>query len=240
MSKAITAFLRKNLFQPHRYAILINPYYIARRSLFLAIKKFAQTNGSGKRILDVGCGNKPYQDLFIESQYTGIDIEGGGHVDEAKQVDRYFDGVQIPFPDNCFDMVICTQVLEHSTDPERLVKEMHRVLTPNGVLFVTVPFVWGEHEQPFDFRRYSSFGLRKVCEEGGFVAVRTQSTTGIFGTVAQLLSAYVFEGLGSNFISRVLVTLAACLPLQVIGILGDWLFRHSGITLDIIGIAKKL
>lgn len=240
MSKAITAFLRKNLFQPQWYAIVVNPYFIARRGLFMAVKKFAQADWAGKKVLDVGCGNKPYQGLFAGAEYIGIDIEGGGHTDEAKQVDSYFDGEHIPFPDTSFDVVICTQVLEHSVNPEGLLLEMHRVLTSTGTLFLTVPFVWPLHEQPYDFRRYTSYGLQKICTESGFVRVTTQSTTGIFGTVAQLLSAHVFEAVPSWLWLRGVVTLGLCFPIQLLGLMGDAVFRHSGITLDTIAVAKKL
>src|SRR5205814_177285 len=78
------------------------------------------------------------------------------------------DGRVVPYTDASFDAVICTQVLEHSVDPDALLREMWRVLRPGGRLLITVPFMWGLHETPFDFRRYSSFGLPRAVEAAGF------------------------------------------------------------------------
>ena len=55
---------------------------------------------------------------------------------------------------------MCNQVLEHVFNPDDFVREIARVLKPGGALLLTVPFVWNEHEQPYDYARYSSFGLR--------------------------------------------------------------------------------
>ncbi len=239
MRKKLRLFLSKNLFQPSWYAVAFNPYFIARRHLYVAIQKFARVYAQEKKVLDVGCGNKPYRDLFATQEYIGIDIAGGGHKDEAKQVDAYFDGKSIPFTNGQFDVVICTQVLEHSTEPEILLKEMYRVLAPQGVLYITVPFVWSEHEQPFDFRRYTSFGIRALCANAGFASVDVQFTTGIFGTLAQLLSAYVFERIGSRVWVRGLVTLVVCFPVQLVGLFCDKACRYSGVSLDVVALAKK-
>ena len=111
---------------------------------------------------------------------------------------------------------------------------------PGGALFVTVPFVWGEHEQPFDFRRYTTFGLRAICLEAGFTSVNVRATTGIFGTITQLFSAHVFEVVGAKVWLRALVMLTVCFPVQLCGTVCDTLLCHSGASLDTIGTANKL
>lgn len=119
----------KHYFCPKWYSIFINPYFIARYNLFKKIKKFSEwQDWHDKKILDVGCGIRPYEILFSNSKYTGIDIEDSGHKEEYKKVDRYFDGKNIPFNDNSFDLVICTQVIEHTLEYEYLLKEIYRVL----------------------------------------------------------------------------------------------------------------
>lgn len=240
MRRKIVAILRKNLFKPGRLGVIINPYFIARRSLFLAIQHFARTLGSGKTILDVGCGGKPYAALFNHNTYIGIDIEGGGHADHAKKVDQYFDGVHIPYSDESVSGVVCTQVLEHSADPEILLGEMYRVLAPGGIIFLTVPFVWPEHEKPYDFQRYTSYGLDKLCKSAGFESIRIETTTGIYGTVSQLLAAHMFENWTTIVWLKALVVVCICFPVQVIGLLGDALFRHTGMTLDYVVTARKV
>lgn len=230
---------QKQLFLPQWYAIFINPYFIARRGLYVAVQDFARADFSKQTLLDVGCGSQPYRAVYRAGTYTGIDIAGGGHSDAAKLVDVYYDGEHIPFPDQSFNVVVCTQVLEHSLHPEGLIKEMRRVLTDDGRLFFTVPFVWGEHEQPYDFRRYTSFGLQKLCADGGFVPLHIHATTGIFGTVGQLISAHLFETWGLNIWLKALVAVCVCAPVQLVSLCADVVFRHAGISLDYAVTARK-
>ena len=116
-------------------------------------------------VLDVGCGEKVYS-LFVKcDSYTGIEVENSGRKQEEKKADKYFDGINIPFPDETFDFVLCTEVLEHAIEPVSLLIEMKRVLKTNGLLLITVPSMWGEHETPYDFRRYTSFGIKRIIEK---------------------------------------------------------------------------
>ena len=144
------------------------------------VKEFSESFGPDSQVLDVGCGLKPYEKFFSHCRYLGIDVQSSGRDLASKNPDRFFDGVNIPFGDNCFDGVVCTEVLEHSVAPEMLVSEMHRVLKKGGLLLVTVPFMWGEHEAPYDFRRYSTYGVRKLITEARFAVIRLERlTTGI-------------------------------------------------------------
>jgi SAM-dependent methyltransferase len=140
-------------------------------------------------VLDVGCGLRPYEDLFPDGSYVGIDVEVSGRPPGDKQPDRYFDGLNIPFEDERFDRVICTQVLEHSVDPDALLREMHRVLRPGGRLLITVPFMWGLHEVPFDFRRYSMYGIPRAVEAAGLRVVSTDRLTLGIDAVAMIVAS---------------------------------------------------
>jgi SAM-dependent methyltransferase len=131
---------------------------------------------SGAKILDVGCGTKTYSGIFSNHQYIGIDVEQSGRDESGKKPDAYFDGRTIPYPDNHFDLIVCTEVLEHATDATYLVKEMHRCIRPGGHVFITVPFMWGEHEMPYDFRRYTSEGITKALNTSGFTNIEVQKT----------------------------------------------------------------
>src|SRR5690606_38396715 len=103
-----------------------------------------------RSVLDVGCGDKSYQHLFGDVEYIGIDVEVSGRPDSNKNVDLFFDGENIPFEDDRFDFVLCAEVLEHCLDPVKLLSEMKRVLKADGILYLTVPSMWGEHETPYD------------------------------------------------------------------------------------------
>ena len=61
--------------------------------------------------------------------------------------------------------MLCNQVLEHVFNPDEFLLKINRVLKNDGKLLLTVPFVWDEHEQPFDYARYSSFGLKALIEK---------------------------------------------------------------------------
>ncbi len=99
IKEIIKNFALDHLFRPRWYSIFINPYFIARYFLLKEIRNFSnQFESCNKIILDVGCGIKPYESLFKNSKYIGIDIEGGGHKDEFKKVDKYFDGKKFLFP----------------------------------------------------------------------------------------------------------------------------------------------
>ena len=138
------------------------------------VAAFAASQSEAGRVLDVGCGTKPYLFLFPSWEFVGIDVESSGRPAEGKDVDAWFDGLTIPYASESCDAALCTEVLEHAVDPDRLAAEMWRVLRPDGRLLVTVPFMWGEHEMPFDFRRYGSEGIRRMLERAGFEVLDLQ------------------------------------------------------------------
>jgi SAM-dependent methyltransferase len=128
------------------------------------------------RMLDVGCGEKPYQYIFAPhvSEHVGVEYSESFAETHASQregatasgtgPDVYYDGKRLPFEDASFDTVLSTQVLEHTSEPGALMAEMARVLRPGGKLLLTVPFSFRLHEEPRDFFRYTPHGLRALCE----------------------------------------------------------------------------
>lgn len=133
-------------------------------------------------VLDVGCGEMPFRDALPEGvKYVGIDVPAATDFGMSGNPDIVaFDGTHIPFPDESFDHVLCTEVLEHAADPEALVREMHRVLRRGGSILVTVPFSARVHHAPWDFHRFTRYRLRQlfgafdeveVVERGNDIAV---------------------------------------------------------------------
>ena len=232
------------------YGIIFNPFYITRKQLFAAVKKFAYLVSDNDKFLDVGCGTKPYRKLFKSGEYVGIDVRGGGLIDKTKIVDKFFDGVKIPYKSKSFDVVIATEVLEHAVFPEKLMAEMSRVLKPGGKLFITMPFVWPEHGLPFDFQRYTSFKHKKLTGQNGLKIVSVNRTTGVFGTCGQLLSDFYYNELsklifksdlsyGTQFILFRICCFLLCFPTQLIFEIADIIFKRRGITLDFVVTAQK-
>lgn len=182
--------LKREAFLTTPFGMLTNAAYFTRRGLYKQIATLApEVKGD---VLDFGCGSKPYKSLFRgASSYTGLDIAVSGHDHKNSDVDIYYDGHTIPIADNSMDAVVSFEVLEHVFNIDNVLTEIHRVLKPQGQLLVTLPFAWFEHEQPYDFARYTSFGLRHVMERNGFTVEILHKTTTSMEAICQLFVEYV-------------------------------------------------
>ena len=140
----------------------------------------------GSRLIDVGAGNSPYRELFEHLRYESTDWQHSPHAG-ARAVDHIGPAHDLPVPDDEYDAVLCTQVLEHVPNPGEVVRELHRVLRPGGRLYMTMPLAWELHELPFDFYRYTPHGLATLLSGAGFEALDIRARNDCFGTLAQLL-----------------------------------------------------
>lgn len=149
------------------------------------------------RLLDVGCGDRPYEHLFTPyvTEYLGIEHEASFSATSASHAkrgpDMLYDGRRLPFEDRSFDTVLSVQVLEHTPHPAALVAEMARVLKDNGVLLLSAPFQFRLHEQPHDYYRYSPHGLRVLCEAAGLEVAETHSQGSLWTVLAHKLNSYL-------------------------------------------------
>lgn len=206
MFKAIKKHIIKQDFSPGFFGIFINPFYFSREALAKNIKKLSnEING---RVLDVGCGTKPYKKMFNYTEYIGLEIDSPGNRKNGK-VDFFYDGKKFPFSDNEFDSLVVNQVLEHVFNPDEFLDEIRRVLKPNGKLLLTVPFVWDEHEQPYDYARYSSFGLKFLLEKHNFKILHQIKSLNNFRFFFQLLNAYFFKkvNLHSKYLNFIVISI---------------------------------
>jgi len=166
------------------------------RSVIVAGLRKAAPRARG-RLLDVGCGNKPYQPIFAPhvTEYIGIEHEAtfiataAGH--RGTRPDLTYDGQRLPLPDGAFDTVLNVQVLEHTPRPRVLISEMARVLKPGGLLILTAPFQFRLHEQPHDYYRYTSHGLRHLLEEAGLEIEETFQQGGLWRLIGHKLNSYL-------------------------------------------------
>jgi SAM-dependent methyltransferase len=162
-----------------------------------AVQKYAPQM-SGK-ILDFGCGSKPYEALFTNvSQYIGVDIDnnpGHNHDVLESKIDVFYDGVTLPFVDGEFDGVFSTQVLEHVPNIHRSLAEMNRVMKPGGALLLTLPFCWTEHEVPNDYRRLTVYGIKQVLNECGFETLQIEKLGKFVEVIALLKILYLMDAL---------------------------------------------
>jgi SAM-dependent methyltransferase len=157
--------------------------YIVMRYLTDELKETIPEFAKGN-VLDIGCGNKPYEELFkgkVDS-YTGCDVAQS----DGNRVDIICSATELKFADERFDTVFSTQVMEHVDDPQKMLAETWRVLKQNGVLILSVPFCWELHEEPYDFYRYSKYGLTFMLQKEGFKIVAIKANGGKWAAICQL------------------------------------------------------
>jgi len=167
-----------------------HPLFFIRKGLYTNILKFAP-NFKGK-LLDFGCGAKPYKDLFVNvEEYIGVDYNSEGHSHQDEAIDFYYDGEVLPFEDNSFDSIFTSEVFEHVFSLHQILKELNRVLKKDGQILITCPFVWEEHEVPNDYARYSQFALKDLITKAGFEIVTFQKSGNTLQAIHQLFIVYI-------------------------------------------------
>jgi|GEM_PF-573647 len=158
-----------------------DPHYIARSTIIAALAKLAPTVKG--RMVDIGSGHsRGYEDLFKTrvDEYLCIDQQ------YAENVDICTDCYDVPLPDDSVDTILSTQMLEHLDTPALMLQETYRLLKSNGKLILTVPMVWGLHEEPIDFYRYTEYGLRYLLEQAGYIDIEVQPLEGLFSVLIQM------------------------------------------------------
>lgn len=219
--------------------LVLNPFYFSRRAILSAVKRIApQIKG---RVLDVGCGTKPYQQFFKVDQYVGMEIDASRDR-LGERVDVYYSGDRFPFEDASFDGLVSFQVLEHVPDPSFSMREMHRVLKPGGLAFITVPFAWEEHESPYDFTRFSSFGIQSRLKKSGFEIVHYEKSCTGFMAIVQIFSTMLtVRVLTWPKLIRYLVQVLVVFPKHLISIFINLFYpKNEKLFLDNIVLVRKI
>lgn len=150
------------------------------------LKQAASVVQPGQRVLDAGAGRAPYRKLFRHASYETADFLALSGM-KYRQPDYVCDLAAIPVEDGRFDHVLLTQVLEHLPEPGRVLAELHRVLAPGGRLWLTAPLFYAEHQAPYDFYRYTRYGMRHVLETAGFQVESIEWMEGYLGTLSYQL-----------------------------------------------------
>jgi len=186
-----------------------NPYWTELRWLRRSAAALA-SRASGD-LLDVGCGERPYGELFAPHvrRYVGLEYPATsadvlnpniwkvlGRIRGI--VDLWGDGGRLPFRDACFDTLLGIELLEHVPRPEALLTEFRRVLRPGGKLLLTVPFAAPLHQLPYDYRRFTPGGLRELLARHDF-EIEALEPRGNFAAVSgSLLAQYLLRALAAK------------------------------------------
>ena len=205
-------------------------------------------------LLDVGCGGKPYHDLFEDrvTAHVGLDyppthlaVEDVAHEAVA---DVYGDGARLPIRSGAVDTVLCTQTLEHVPEPWVVMDEIARVIRPGGCLILTAPMEWGLHAEPHDYYRYTEYGLRHLAERSGLEVAYVRPRGGFWALMGQLFSTHVYRKWctplsrrGANLAYALvgLFVLPVCALSQVAGASMDRVCRDTHNTMGYIMVARK-
>jgi SAM-dependent methyltransferase len=194
------------------------------------------TTFAGGVMLDIGCGQKPYEYLFNGhvAHYFGVDID----LTNNKRLDVCADSLCLPVKSGSIDTVISNQTIEHVKDPETFFLELARVLRGGGRLILTAPQLWCLHEKPHDYYRFTRYALELLCTRHGLEVLLLRERYGWFAAVGQMIALKFYLESSSSRIRRNLVRpLYGCV--QSLFYLLDRIFSNPDLTLGYILVAQK-
>jgi SAM-dependent methyltransferase len=158
-----------------------------------AIQRFvgdtASTTPREARVLDAGAGESRFRQAFSHARYVAVDSGVGDVAWDYSSLDTVARLEHLPFAERSFDRVLSVVVLEHIAEPGRAIDEFRRVLSPGGTVHLIVPHMWEEHQQPHDYFRFTSNGIRHLMECGGFRVRRIEPIGGYFWMLGRRLMA---------------------------------------------------
>ena len=160
-------------------------YYLFRGELFLraVAAKYDQKN---KKLLDIGAGESPYRKYFKHTTYVTYDIKQNlkHTIDIVGDINRGIPKVS----SKSFDYILCVQVLEHLSEPHKVFGEFNRILKEGGKVFLSTNFFYQIHMAPYDYFRFTKYGLQHLAESNGFHVDRIEPHGGIFHTISYLVA----------------------------------------------------
>ncbi|HZL43739.1 MAG TPA: class I SAM-dependent methyltransferase [Verrucomicrobiae bacterium] len=226
----------------HRSPLVKVYNYHAYRLLKFA-KSIAASVGPDDVVLDVGAGDCQYKPLFAgRCKYLSQDVGGKDKAFSYDQIDIRSEIYDIPLPDESVTVILCTQVLEHLQYPARALKEMYRLLKPGGRVCLTVPFAADEHMLPYDYFRYTRYGLDFLFREQGFLPPKIDPQGGrfiFFGKmIKDLFPMLVIKRVGLQR-AIYLVQAPVVVPLLVILYFLDKIDRNTILTQNYDVVARK-
>ena len=158
-----------------------------RFSIFSKTKEFCNKYLSGI-VLEIGAGKDYLREEFngLYKEWISLDYDL-----RSETIDLRGDGQFLPFRDGIFNTIVSIDVLEHVPDPEKFVSEIYRVTQPNGLIILSTPFFFWHHEEPYDFFRFSKYGIRKIFERNNFEVIDVIPTAGVVSTLGFLFSVLI-------------------------------------------------
>ena len=149
-------------------------------------------SAAGGVAIDVGAGGAPYRALLGRKGYAlrTLDIAAGPGVDIVARAE------DTGLAAGSVDLIVCTQVLEHTRSPWLAMREFARILRPGGSLVFSVPHVWFFHPHPNDYWRMTAEGIVALCGEGGFEVVDVKAQGGSAAALFQVCNFLLYGAIG--------------------------------------------
>jgi SAM-dependent methyltransferase len=199
--------------------------YLHFSEILLAVKKYSlYIQGT---VLDVGAGKSPYRSFFKNiDKYIKLDNHNYPGIDIASDITK-----KIPLKNDSVDSVVCFQVLEHISEPQKAVNEIHRVLKPKGTCLLTTHMAAPLHGEPYDYFRFTPYGLKKLFEKFSYVEIKPNG--GATLSIIQLIVWGISEKFPS-FLSKSLIVL-----FNILGKTLDKIIYNESFTLNYSVFARK-
>jgi SAM-dependent methyltransferase len=188
------------------------------------------------KLLDVGCGQMPYRAIFLPRvrQYIGIDKH-------SSAADIKKDFLKATIPAKSYDTVLCTQVLEHTHEPQKFLAKINKVLKRNGVIILTVPFTGYLHEVPHDYYRYTKFGLQYLLKITNFRIVYIKAEGNWIASIGQEIISYLEPTYNRLLLKypKLLLQVSILLLIKAFSHLPERFTKSEYSTINYIVVAKK-
>ncbi|WP_440054184.1 class I SAM-dependent methyltransferase [Pseudoalteromonas sp. T1lg65] len=174
------------------------------------------------KLLDLGCGKVPFYGAYSNFVSEVTCVDWGQSLHDNQYVDHLCDLNQpLPFQDQEFNTVLCSDVLEHLTNPESTLKEVARLLKPNGALIINTPFMYWLHEQPYDYFRYTRYALQRMAKQANLEVAVLEDVGGALEIMADVFSKFAIK-------------------IPVVGKILAWTVQTCALFLSRTSVGKKL
>lgn len=191
-------------------------------------------------VYDFGSGDGHYRSIVSSYGHTYIGVDWGNSAHGGVPDIKADLNQPLPITDDEIDVVLCWSVLEHLPEPDSFLAEVHRALKPGGVVFLQVPFMWQIHEGPYDYYRYTKFGLAHLFSKAGFHDVSINPQSGIFVTLVMKILYQIRRVIGNkNYFGLANILYLLSVPAYSIAHLLDKKSRSEGETSGYIVTAIK-
>ena len=153
-------------------------------------------------LYDLGCGEAPYKEYFLQycDNYIGVDWTNTLHNSQADIVSDL--NTKLDIDDKVADTIISLSVMEHLCEPQIFVQESYRILKDDGVMILGVPWMWEIHEAPYDYFRYTPYGLKYLFQKAGFQDIHIQPTSGFFTMLFVKINYFSLKFIKGSLIKR--------------------------------------